>query len=280
MEHIRRKVDAKIEIFAFIGLRPRADEFTGTFDTLSAVGTCVIATAAVLSAILEIGANAVAAAGGTFAAARASTTFGSIVTTRAAVTLELGRIGADAVTSERGGFTAIPHIIVAVAVAVRTLAPAIGTIRIPAAHVPTRTAVLGIDLFIDACAVTDFHPGRTRIRLTLALCTRFVGFTDMAARTTVVMRRFVIDTCAAALVEPFGAEFILSAAATGRRTHAIVTRAVTAHISADDETGFTIQLDALDGIIRTTGSCKKNGCQGCNLYGIRSVRFHCVTPLI
>ena len=232
-----------------------------------------------LSAILEIGANAVAAAGGTFAAARASTTFGSIVTTRAAVTLELGRIGADAVTSERGGFTAIPHIIVAVAVAVRTLAPAIGTIRIPAAHVPTRTAVLGIDLFIDACAVTNFHPGRTRIRLTLAFCTRFIGFTDMAARTTVVMRRFVIDTCAAALVEPFGTEFILFTAAR-RRTHAVVACAVTAHISADDETGFTIQLDALDGIIRTTGSCKKNGCQSCNLYGIRSVRFHCVTPLI
>ena len=45
-----------------------------------------------------------------------------------------------------------------------------------------------------------------------------------------------------------------------------------------DEARFTLELDALDRIIRTTSCSKKNGCQCSNLTRLRKIRFHCVTP--
>ena len=98
MMHIRQKVGAKIEGFAFIGRCICADEFAGTPDALSAVGAGVSAGTAVLFAILEIGAHAVTATHGTGTTASASAALGGVVTARAALALELSRIRADAVT--------------------------------------------------------------------------------------------------------------------------------------------------------------------------------------
>ena len=278
MMHIRRKVGAKIESVAFIGRRICADEFAGTPDALSAVGAGVSAGTAVLFAILEIGAHAVTATHGTGATASASATLGGVVTARATITLELSRIRADAVTIEGSGFAAIAHVIIAVAVPIRALAPAFGAIRISAAHVAARTAVLSINRFVDASAAANFHARRTRIRLTLAFYARFVVFADLAARTAVIMRRLVIDAGTATFVQSLRTKRIVLSAASGGRTHAIVTRAITTHVSAYDETRFTLELDALDRIIRTTSCSKKDGCQCSNLTRLRKNRFHCVTP--
>ena len=266
MMHIRRKVGAKIEGFAFIGRCICADEFAGTPDALSAVGAGVSAGTAVFFAILEISAHAVTATRGTGATASASATLGGVVTARATITLELSRIRADAVTIEGSGFAAIAHIIVAVAVAVRTLAPAFGAVRISAAHVAARTAVLSINRFVDASAAANFHARRTRIRLTFAFNTRFVVFADLAARTAVIMRRLVIDAGTATFVQSLRTKCIVLSAASGGRTHAIVTRAITTHVSAYDETRFTLELHAIHRITGTTCGGKKDSSKGCSLY--------------
>ena len=167
---------------------------------------------------------------------------------------------------------------IAVAVPIRALAPAFGAIRISAAHVAARTAVLSINRFVHASAAANFHARRTRIRLTLAFYARFVVFADLAARTAVIMRRLVIDAGTATFVQSLRTKRIVLSAASSGRAHAIVTRAITTHVSAYDEARFTLELDALDRIIRTTSCSKKDGCQCSNLTRLRKIRFHCVTP--
>lgn len=187
MQNIRSEVHAHIEGFTLIGSRTRTDAFTVTIDARFAIGTGVTTSAAVCSIRLDVGADAIAATRRAFTTAGTAATFGSVVTAGTTVAFDLRGIITERIAFERGCFATVGHIAIAIAVSLGALTGTVGTIGITATHVTAGTAVFGINLFVNASTVTDFHARRARIGLTIAIDTDFVIVASVTAGTTIVM---------------------------------------------------------------------------------------------
>ena len=225
---------------------------------------------------MEIGTDTVAATGRVVAAARGSAAFIGVVAACAALAFNFGRIFADEITVEGSRLAAVLHVVVAVTVATWALAVAVRTVGIAAARVAACAAVFGIDLFIDACTVTDLKSGGACVGLTRSAHTCFVIFTGMSACAAVIMGSLLIDACALAFLESLGTDAVIFV--TICLADAVFARAVAAFVATDDEACFAFELDALVGIIGTAGCGKKNSREGGGLYIRGSFQCHDMIP--
>ena len=187
MQNIGSEIHAHIEGFTLIGSRTRTDAFTVTIDARFAIGTGVTTSAAVCSIRLDVGADAIAATRRAFTTADTAATFGSVVTAGTTVAFDLRGIITERIAFERSCFATVGHIAIAIAVSLGALAGTVGTIGIATTNVTAGTAVFGVNLFVNACAVTNLHARRARIGLAIAIDADFVIVASVTAGTTIVM---------------------------------------------------------------------------------------------